>query len=118
MAKRPIKLAMTMCTAINYKHGCHIVLNTRRFFREGESRMINLYNLYDSYFTASGEYISQKLYTSSSSIYICFFLQELMCALDGKEFVPPDNKGYKRSRREKNGGGSVEYMVERYGHVE
>ena len=113
MAKKPIALAMTMCQAINFKYGCHVVVNTRRFYRASDNRMVNLYILNDSFVTKDGQYITQKLYMTSSSVYICYFLQELMCAFDGREFTAPKD-GYIRSRDSKDAGSSITYMLDFY----
>lgn len=114
MAKKPIQLALTMSTALNFKYHCHTVVNTKKFHDEKAERLVTLYSVSDSFRTKDGEYITKKLYQTTSSVYLCYFLQELLYAFDGKEVESEFKEGYYKSRSGKGADDSIKYMLSLY----
>lgn len=115
MGRSPYVLAGKLCTAINHKFKTHVVLNSRKFYKHNAKRAVSLYDVKDSFVTEDGQFVTKKLFTTSSSAYVCCFLQELMKAMDGDSEFIPSNKGYQKSRDRGDVAVAIDYMVKTYG---
>ena len=117
MAKT-IKVTVKMMQGLNYQYGAHLVLSESKFFGS-EGKPITMYIVKDCYREKDGRFQDDELFRSTSLIYICYFMRELMFSMRGEDVPPIEGElaekwEYMRERRgvEK----SVKFMKEKYGH--
>lgn len=114
MTQSPITIARTIANALNMTFGTHVVINQNSFYKNG--RPIKVYLVKDSYYEPLPfrKYYDKELYRTSSPVYICLFMRDLLWAFQGKAAADNPNDGYTKQFLDKDLGKSIDYMLERY----
>lgn len=116
MAK-PLRTAETIVDALNLTYHTHIVISKSKFFG-AEGRPIIMYIVKDCYKEKSGHFQDDELFRSTSAIYICFFMRDLLYSMQGKE-IPPDSDegvgiGWQEQKKRKNPQVAIDFIKEKY----
>lgn len=114
MTSSPITIARTIANALNMTFHTHVVINTTQYFKNKQN--IRLYVIKDSYYgeIPFRKYFDKELFKTSSGVYACLFMRDLLWAFQGKAANDNPNEGYTKAFLEKNLGKSIDYMLDRY----
>ena len=112
MARTPITIARTIANAMNNQYDTHLVINQTNFFG-GEGKLVKMYVVKDAYHFG-GKYSDKELFRTSSGVYTCLFMRDLLYTFQGKELAEETNIGYLNVKNKRNAEASIEYMKEKY----
>ena len=114
MSQTPITIARTIANALNMTFKTHVVINQSNFFKNGHQ--IKMYTIKDSYYDEIPfrKYFDKELFKTSSGVYACLFMRDLLYAFQQKKVEDNPNEGYLHVFSEKNLQKSIDYMLDRY----
>jgi len=114
MAGKPIIVAQNIVKAMNSSFGTHVVINMTQFY-DGDNKLAKVYHVKDIYrMNGTMDFVDHELFRSSSGVYICLFVRDLLYALQGKEIPHEENEGYNNVCVKRDANSGIKYMLDMY----